>query len=119
MDAIFIDARDFEQLGGWKREYQFITTMGMPYLLAAGIGTPVEAAEVKFQVPKAGKYRAWVRTRDWLPEYSPGGFHLEIGAEKSAVLGQNKCEEWDWQAAGDWKLPAGENNRSAVDDTGY
>ena len=119
MDAIFIDARDFEQLGGWKREYQFITTMGMPYLLAAGIGTPVEAAEVKFQVPKAGKYRAWVRTRDWLPEYSPGGFHLEIGAEKSAVLGQNKCEEWDWQAAGDWELPSGENTVRLIDDTGY
>ena len=44
---------------------------------------------------------------------------MEIGEMKSMALGQNKCEEWAWQAAGDWELPEGENTVRLVDDTGY
>ena len=59
---------------------QSATVMGSPYLLAHGLGVPVQDAITTFDVPKDGAYRMWVRTKDWTRvwgrEESPGRFEV-------------------------------------------
>ena len=62
-DNIFIEAESFDKKGGWVLDNQSMGQMGSPYLLAHGLGVPVENASTVIQVRKAGKYRVWVRTR--------------------------------------------------------
>ncbi len=40
----YIDAEDFDHYGGWQMDNQFVHLMGSPYLMATGIGKPVEDA---------------------------------------------------------------------------
>ena len=40
--SILVEAESFETHGGWKLDTQFIDTMGSPYLLAHGLGKPVQ-----------------------------------------------------------------------------
>ena len=53
----FISCADFNEKGGWLLDSQFIETMGMPYLLAHGIGTPVSDAKATVQIDSDGKYQ--------------------------------------------------------------
>lgn len=39
---VFVEAESFPDRGGWKLDTQFIQQMGSPYLLAHGLGRPVE-----------------------------------------------------------------------------
>jgi hypothetical protein len=39
-----VDAEDFADYGGWYHDTQFISLMGSGYLLAPGLGTPVDDA---------------------------------------------------------------------------
>ena len=41
-----IEAEAFEDVGGWVNDQQFMDLMGSPYLLAHGIGVPVEDGHV-------------------------------------------------------------------------
>jgi hypothetical protein len=52
--------------------------MGSPYLLAHGMGEPVENAWDIIDFPEAGEYWFWVRTKDWVPDHpeTPGIFRL-------------------------------------------
>ena len=65
-DQILIEAESFDTHGGWKLDTQFITSMGSPYLLAHGIGTPVDDATITVALPAAGTYHVFVRTKDWV-----------------------------------------------------
>ncbi len=65
---VWLEAEQFSDLGGWVNDAQFIDQMGSPYLLAIGMGTPVQDASTSVMVPNAAKYRLWVRAKDWLPE---------------------------------------------------
>ena len=64
-DGVLVEAERFAEYGGWSIDTQFITTMGSPYLLAHGMGLPVANARTKVTFAKAGKYRLWVRTKNW------------------------------------------------------
>ena len=41
---LFIEAESFSNKGGWKVDQQFMDLMGSPYLLAHGMGVPVDDA---------------------------------------------------------------------------
>src|SRR5438045_2928875 len=79
-EPIFVEAETFERLGGWSLDTAFTQLVGSPYLLAHGLGQPVADATTKIQVPAAGKYRVWVRTKDWIAPWkasgTPGRFRL-------------------------------------------
>ncbi|HRQ89529.1 MAG TPA: NADH-dependent oxidoreductase, partial [Bacteroidia bacterium] len=64
-DQVLVEAESFSNPGGWSLDTQFIETMGSPYLLAHGLGNPVEDATTEVTFPKAGEYRLWVRTKNW------------------------------------------------------
>lgn len=61
---------------GWNLDTQFIQQMGSPYLIARGLGRPVDDATKQITVKQAGQYRVWVRTIDWTARWnastSPG-----------------------------------------------
>ena len=79
-DPILIEAESFSNHGGWKLDTQFIEIMGSPYLMAHGLGRPVENASTTVTIPEAGAWHLWVRTKDWVApwgaEGSPGKFQL-------------------------------------------
>ena len=43
-DRILLEAEAFECKGGWKTDQQFMDIMYSPYLIAHGMGNPVENA---------------------------------------------------------------------------
>jgi hypothetical protein len=101
--TILIEAESFDDLGGWVADQQFMDQMGSPMLLAHGMGVPVEDAVTSVTIP-AGQYRAWVRTRNWVPTSNgsdaPGKFQLLIdGTTLSATFGTEGAE-WSWQDGG-------------------
>ena len=120
-DTIWIDALDFDNKGGWKEDTQFVHLMGSGYLIAADEpGVPVEDATVKINVAESGKYRIWVRDRNWLRLYSPGQFTVLVdGKETDNILGKIPSDKWLWEIAGDVALDAGEHIIALHDLTGY
>ena len=118
---IWIDALDFEEKGGWKEDTQFVHLMGGAYLIAAHEpGVPVEDAVARFEVPEAGRYRVWVRDRNWLRPQSPGAFSLTVNGEACGrVLGTMPSDAWIWEIAGDFDLEKGPGTVALHDLTGY
>ena len=87
--VVLLEAEQFANLGGWVVDQQFMDQMGSPYLLAHGLGEPVRDAETTVQFPAAGKYRVWVRTRDWVAPWkapgSPGRFKVLVNGKPLAT----------------------------------
>ncbi len=117
---LWIDAEDFTDYGGWLLDTQFVHLMGSAYVIAAGIGNPVEDATVDVNVPEAGKYRVWVRAKNWLKEHSPGRFAVRVGDMLSDKdFGVAESEDWIWQSGGEFQLSAGRTRIALHDLTGY
>ena len=112
---LWVEAESFADYGGWKLDTQFVQKMGSAYLIASGVLAPKAPAKTKVPIPSAGVWRAWVRTKDWLPEFSPGAFALEVGGRRSGRLGVSKREGWRWERAGDFNLGKGEAELALVD----
>ena len=116
---LLLEAEAFEDYGVWKLDTQFTHKMGSAYLICPGLDTPTDTpAATTVPFPRAGTWRVWARTRDWLPAFSPGKFGLEIGGKRGATLGASKKEGWRWEKAGDFDLPAGETTVRLVDLSG-
>lgn len=115
---LWLEAEYFSEYGGWKVDTQFTHKMGSAYLLAPGVLEPVVPASTKVRVPRAGTWRVWVRTKDWLPEFSPGKFVVEVAGRRSGTLGASRREGWVWEKAGDFALAAGDCDVRLVDLTG-
>ena len=129
---IFLEAESFQSKGGWVIDQQFMDEMGSPFLLAHGLGEPVDDAETIFSVPKTKEYSIWVRTRDWVgpwkkadvPEAKkasgfPGKFRVLIDSNPlDAVFGTENAD-WHWQFGGTIHLEKGEHKIALNDLTGF
>jgi len=119
--TVLVEAESFQNKGGWVVDQQFIPSMGSPYLLAHGMGKPVENASTTIDFPESGKYHFWVRTKDWVPERkeTPGIFKIFFdGKEYKQTFGVN--EGWQWVSAG--KIEVGKSKQLKVelkDETGF
>ncbi len=130
--AVLLEAEAFADRGGWLLDQQSTDQIGSPYLLAHGLGRPVEDAEAKAVLPAGGRYRVWVRTRDWTAPWktddvpdsvradgSPGQFRVRVnGRDVGDVLG-GEGAEWHWQDAGAVDLPAGRATVALHDLAGF
>ena len=86
---IWIEAEDFAERGDWTVDTQFTHKMGSAYLICRGANTPrPKVARTTVLIPRAGTWRVWARTKDWLPEFSPGRFVLEVNGRRGKVLGE-------------------------------
>ena len=99
-DSLFVEAEAFQNIGGWKRDTQFVLNMGSPYLIAHGLGTPVEEASTTVSFPSGGKYHMWVRTKNWVgpwnAEGEPGSFTIRLDDAQATYVFGNKGKEWQW-----------------------
>lgn len=118
--TLWIDAEDFADYGGWWMDTQFVPQMGSPFLMAAGLGTPVENAKTTVNVPKAGTYRLWVRNKNWHGHrYAPGKFEVSLNGKKSeTTFGTREQRAWVWQDGGTFDLD-GETTIELADVSGW
>ena len=97
MSKYFIEAESFKKLGGWVIDSQSVLQMGSAYIMAHGLGKPVEDAETDLVLEEDGEYAFWVRTRDWTSpwsSHSAGKFSFMVdGKSLPETLGTNG-NEW-------------------------
>lgn len=118
--TLWCEAELFAGRGGWLHDAQFVDQMGSPFLLAYGLEKPAEDAVTRVEVPRDGEYRLWVRCRDWLPEFSPGRFHVVLGGTVVPhIFGQGKAKGWVWEDGGAHPLKAGALEIRLRDLTGH
>ena len=121
--SVFLEAEGFADPGGWTNDNQSMMQMGSPYLIAHGIGCPVEDAVTTFNLAKEGTYRLWVRTRDWTKTWgrteSPGRFEVLVNGKTAEAVFGTESEDWAWQDGGLVELKKGENKIALHDLTGF
>jgi hypothetical protein len=103
-DRVLVEAESFEQHGGWQLDTQFIHIMGSPYLIAHGLGRPVEDATTVVEFPSTGTYRVFVRTKDWVAPWGapgqPGRFQLLVDGQPLEETFGTRSAEWFWHDGG-------------------
>ena len=60
--SLLVEAESFTEKGGWVVDQQFMDLMGSPYLLAHGLGSPVENASTNVQLQKMAYYILYAPT---------------------------------------------------------
>ncbi len=122
-DPILIEAESFAEHGGWKLDTQFIEIMGSPYLIAHGLGKPVDDAVTKVTIPESGNWNVWVRTKDWVAKWeapgTPGRFQLLVDGEALEPEFGTVGADWHWQSGGAIDVEAGELELRLRDLTGF
>ncbi len=119
-NMVWCEAELFDDLGGWLHDSQFIDQMGSAYLLAYGLDGPAKDAVTRAPIPATGKYRLWVRTRNWLPEHNPGRFQVVLGGQVAPkVFGQCEGKNWSWEDGGWHDLASGSLEIRLRDLTGH
>ncbi|MCM2371251.1 FAD-dependent oxidoreductase [Aporhodopirellula aestuarii] len=101
-EGVLVEASQFDDFGGWKLDTQHYQQMGGCYLLAHGMGSPVENARTEVKLPEAGTWNVWVRTRDWCQGQwkSPGRFRITINNETLTPEFGTADTHWHWQQGG-------------------
>ncbi|MFV0524136.1 MAG: FAD-dependent oxidoreductase [Acidimicrobiales bacterium] len=118
-DGVLVEAEHFADHGGWTVDSQFENQMGSPYLLAHGLGRPVDDARTTIAIDQAGVYHVWVRAKDWVPDHHPGRFTLTIDHHRlDREFGADGLD-WSWETAGTIQLSAGEVDLVLHDLTGF
>lgn len=120
---VLVDMVSFDDYGGWSLDTQFVTTMGVPYLLAHGLGKPVDNAvtTVTFETP--GLYYVKVYTFNWVapwkPDMSAGIFEVIVNGtaleEKFGGVG----DSWMWQDGGCIEITENKVSLQLHDLTGF
>jgi hypothetical protein len=118
--VIWLEAEQFDETGGWSNDCQFVDLMGSPYLLATGLGKPVDDAFTAADIGESGAYRLWVRCKDWLPSHSPGKFQVQVdGAMSPVTFGKAETDAWQWVDGSTFELEAGQVQVRLRDQTGW
>jgi hypothetical protein len=117
---IYIDVEDFTNYGGWRMDNQFVHLMGSPYLMATGIGKPVEDATTSINILKKGEYHVWVRDKNWVKDYAPGRFKILLNNKAlKKEFGAATTDKWTWEYGGSVKLEKEDLELALQDVTGY
>lgn len=120
---VLVEAESFAIHGGWKLDTQFIENMGSPYLLAHGLGRPVEDAKTTVSFPATGEYRVYVRTKDWVAQWKapgqPGRFQVVVAGKPLKETFGTQGAEWFWQDGGTVQISSKETEVALHDLTGF
>lgn len=123
MNSIFIEAEGLQRLGGWVVDTASAEVLGSAYIMAHGMGIPVEDALGEIDIPEDGEYRIWALTRDWTAIWNvsdpAGKFEILVdGHTLCNTLGTNGSD-WAWQLAGKLTLGKGKHTLALHDLTGF
>jgi hypothetical protein len=117
---LFVESESFENRGGWVVDPQFVEQVGSPYLMAHGMGIPVENASTTLDFPSGGTYHVWARTTDWAPGSwdPPGQFNIIVDTKRlPKTMGHYKG--WGWNYAGKVSVEKGPTLVELEDLTGF
>lgn len=131
-EAVLVECEAFENPGGWVVDPQFMDEMGSPFLLAHGLGEPVDDAVTTVRFSEKGAYRVWVRTRDWVAPWKrkdtpeskraygcPGKFKLLIDDADIGVTFGVKGDQWSWHDGGMVEINSNEVKLALHDLAGF
>ena len=121
-EAVLVEAESFADKGGWFIDQQSMDVMGSPYLMAHGMGIPVTDATTTVRFPKKGKYRMFVRTRNWTAPWSDvaaGQFQVLINGKATKTTFGLSGAEWSWIDGGMVDINKEETEISLHDLTGF
>ncbi|MEZ6128299.1 MAG: FAD-dependent oxidoreductase [Planctomycetaceae bacterium] len=120
---VLVEAESFTTPGGWQLDTQFIREMGSPYLLAHGLGRPVQDATTTIEFSETGTYRVFVRTKDWVARWNakgqPGKFQLLINGTALKETFGTKSAEWFWHDGGEIDVASKSVELALHDLTGF
>jgi hypothetical protein len=120
---VFIEAEGFSNKGGWVIDQQFTDLMGSPYLMAHGMGNPVNDASTTVVFPKSGTYRLFVRTYNWTSPWlegtGAGRFQILINGRPITKTFGESGKKWLWQDGGQVEITAGKTQIGLHDLTGF
>ena len=120
---VLVEAENFTNKGGWFLDQQFMDQMGSPFLMAHGLGKPVNDATTSIKFPKNGTYYMFVRTRNWVGYWSdkgcPGIFNVLINDKPINCIFGNQNTEWSWQNGGSVRINNSNVKISLHDLTGF
>ena len=123
MNSIFIEAESFKNKGGWVTDTASMEVIHSAYLMAHGMGVPVEDAVTDFEISDDGTYSIYVLTRDWTAVWdikdSAGKFKIKLDNEELEETLGTKNKEWSWQFAGKSHLSKGVHTIALHDLTGF
>ena len=98
-NSLLVETESFDNKGGWVIDQQSMDVMGSPYLMAHGMGDPVVDASTIVSFSKKGKYRIFIRTRNWTAPWSnqaAGQFQVLVDGnlieQKFGIGGK----DWNW-----------------------
>ena len=120
---VWVEAENFVRKGGWVVDQQFMDIMGSSYLMAHGLGVPVEDAVTDVDFPKQGKYQVYVRTYNWTsPWFSgkgPGAFTVSVNGKTLPDTVGITGNRWEWQKVGTVEITQKRNTVQLHDLTGF
>lgn len=121
--TIWIEAESFAGKGGWVVDQQYMDIMGSPYLMAHGMGIPVNDASTETEVAVAGDYNVYVRTYNWTSPWNkgdgPGKFKVMVNGKPLQNSVGHHGDRWEWQKAGNITLKKGTVTVALHDLTGF
>lgn len=100
---LLVEAESFDNTGGWVIDQQSFPVIQSSYLMAHGMGRPVDDATTTVRFGQTGKYHLWVRTKDWAPfPKGPGRFNVFVNGEQvGSVFGESGAAGWKWYYGGE------------------
>ncbi len=121
-NAVLIETESFDNKGGWVIDQQSMDVMGSPYLMAHGMGIPVDDASTMVTFPKKGTYKLFVRTRNRTAHWSneaAGQFQILVdGKPIEKKFGIND-KDWAWIEGGTIEVTKLKMEISLHDLTGF
>jgi hypothetical protein len=120
--TVLVEAENFNNKGGWVIDQQSMDVMGSPYLMAHGMGIPVQDAETTVKFRNTGKYYVFVRTRNWTAAWSDkaaGRFQLSIDGYRMDKEFGIESADWSWEAGGSVEITTNDVPLTFHDLTGF
>lgn len=121
--SLLVETENFECKGGWVVDQQFMDLMGSPYLMAHGMGVPVEDASTEIFIPKSGVYHLYARTYNWTSPWhdgkGPGKFRILVDNKNVGTTVGDTGNRWYWQYVGKVKLSDGTKKLTLHDLSGF
>ena len=120
--ALWVETEAFEHKGGWVIDQQSMDVIGSPYIMAHGMGIPVDDASTTLEFPKKGTYRLYVRTRNWTAPWSDraaGLFQVLINGKPIDFEFGRGSRDWTWVDAGNIEVDELQAELSLHDLTGF
>ena len=114
---------------GWSVDSQFAESVGSPYLLAHGLGRKVPDACATAVLPSPGRWRVWVRAKNWMPDDVrvgsdaagswPCAFQVVVNGRPLARTFGCGRRGWIWEDGGEIELDSAEVRVALRDISGF